>query len=196
MSPKGTNNATCFLSACNTKCHAEDFEGEITGFKCSHTQSHRYTQAPHPSFLMQNASSPEPQTQFSTLLQASAVNSPARRGNRQHLSQATKWRNAVCVTAGFKVRLQPRCRKPKIPFYCDILKESKCPKVLLALSHVMFTPFRESISYCPRATKHLNVQRSASCQWAQKLGLTGDTISVGHYNTLNTSLKDDVMRFL
>lgn len=123
MSPKGTNNATCFLSACNTKCHAEDFEGEITGFKCSHTQSHRYTQAPHPSFLMQNASSPEPQTQFSTLLWASAVNSPARRGNRQHLSQATRWRNAVCVTAGFKVRLQPRWRKPKIPFYRDIFKK-------------------------------------------------------------------------
>lgn len=68
---------------CDTTWHAEDSGGEITGFKISRTHTHTFL---IPLCLMRNASSPEPQTQFSTLLWALAVSPPARNGNRQHLS--------------------------------------------------------------------------------------------------------------
>lgn len=61
--------------------------GEITGFKRArkHTRTHTHAFL-IPLCLIRNASSPEPQTQFSTLLWAPAVSPPARKGNRQHPS--------------------------------------------------------------------------------------------------------------
>lgn len=108
MSPKGTNNTTCwlfffFLSVSNATCHTircteEDSEGKITGFKHTHKHTDKdimHTHFSSSSLLIQNASSPEPKTQFSTLLWAFAVNCAARQENRHHLSWATGWRHVI-----------------------------------------------------------------------------------------------------
>lgn len=116
--PRGPIMQRVFFSVCKTG-HATQadvcvgiFEGDITGFK-KQTRTETHTRVPHPSLLMQNASSPEPQTQFSTLPWAPAVNSPARRGNRQHLSWATGWRNAARTAAGVTLRSGAACGKSK-----------------------------------------------------------------------------------
>lgn len=78
--------------------------------------THAHTHIPYPSLLMQNASSPEPHTQFSTLLWACAVNSAARGGNRQHLSPASRWRNAPHAAVGVTARSRARLRNTQILF--------------------------------------------------------------------------------
>lgn len=157
------------------------------------------THIPHPSLLMQNASSPEPHTQFSTLLWASAVNSPARGGNRQHLSPASRWRNASHTAVGVTARSRARLHNTQIPFSVKFgEKKHRRSKFPLALLYAVFVPFfEEGICWCPKATKHLNVQRRR--QLPMSAGVTtrwGRRVSAGHYNTLITSPKDDVMCYL
>lgn len=145
------------------------------GDKGAHTHMHMHTHThnPHPSLLMQNASSPEPQTQFSTLLWASAVNSPARGGNRQHLSPATRWRNAPHTAVGVTVRSQARCRRLKSLLAWNLENSalnsrSHCCMRCLCLS-------RKASVGVPKQQNILMFRGSASCQWAQELRLAGDT---------------------
>lgn len=158
----------------NMTCHTiwctEDFEGDITDFKCSHAHTDTdktHTHIPYSSLLMQNASSPEPQTQFSTLLWASAVNHPARGENQQHLSWATRWRNVAHTAVGVATRSAAVCRKSKSLFCKMIIK--KIEKNALNCSPIVIVCNADVIHgkkkyQDPEATKHLNGGRSVSCQ--------------------------------
>lgn len=112
----------------------------------------------HPSLLMQNATSPEPHTQFSTLLWASAVNSPARGGNRQHLSPASRWRNAPHTAVGVTARSRARLHNTQIPFRVKFGgKKHRRSKFPLALFYAVFVPFFQG--------RHLLVSQSNKTSW-------------------------------
>lgn len=141
----------------------------------AHTENAR-THIPYPSLLMQNARSPEPHTQFSTLLWACAVNPAARRGNRQHLSPASRWRNAPHAAVGVTARSRARLHNAQILFSVKFgEKKHWRSKFPLALWHTVFVPFSGKASVgVPKQQTVLMFRGGASCQWAQELRHAGD----------------------
>ncbi len=156
MSPKGTNNATCFslpvmrhamqsdvgrilrvtLQVSNAHMHID---------KDPQTHTHTHTKT-HSSSLFFDAKCqlPEPQTQFSMLLWASAVNSAARQGNRQHLSWATRWCNVVHTAVGVTIRSEA-VPENQNPFYCKKKKKMLLPPFHIVTLFSMYIPFMASV---------------------------------------------------
>lgn len=116
MSPKESNNATSFSVPVLWQATQSNVQriSRLT-LLLSHKRVHTQINYTKSSLLMQNASSPKPQTQFSTLLWSCAVNSPRREENKQHLSWATRWRNVI-HTAVAAIGPKASCRKFKMFF--------------------------------------------------------------------------------